>query len=205
MNFKKSLFAFAIAAAAMGVAHAQTVTTNCIGGPGALCSASANVQLNATFPESITINSTQPVINFQLAPDTDAQGDNQMNIKTSWALMSGRTHVYLDAYFNTPSAALTGYGIASNPAEMIPSGIVNGSVNGGTKAPFTGTSPVLTVGGAVGGDLAVFDQPISSSNLSGTRTDDVALDIDLTTAAGATIPPDSVGYTGTVVVVATAI
>jgi len=170
-------------------------------GPG-LSSAQQSVTLNAQLSESISVVSNNPTVNFVLQPGQSSLGDAPMSFTTNWTLGASRQNVYLDAYFANPAQALVGQ--AGGASEMIPTSQVFGLVTPGVGTPsgltaFTGTSAAGQ--GGAGVDLQIFDQPITLSNLTGSRNDSVVLSINLT--ANPQLPADN--YTGVLTIVATAL
>jgi hypothetical protein len=167
-----------------------------------LSSAQQSVTLNAQLSESISVISNNPTVNFVLQPGQSTIGDAPMSFATNWTLSAARHDVYLDAYFSNPAQALIGQ--AGGATEMIPSSEVFGLVTPGVGTPsgltaFTGTSAAGQ--GGAGVDLQVFDQPITLSNLTGSRNDSIVLSIDLT--SNPQLPADN--YTGVLTIVATAL
>src|SRR5439155_25225782 len=92
---------------------------------------------------------------------------------TTWTLALTRTDVKLSGYFSSASAALV-HTLLTNTVD-IPSDRVEVSVNGATAAPFDQTVAF----GASSGGRQLFSQAISVLNASGSRTDALALNINL--------------------------
>ena len=163
---------------------------------GQLNSNAQNITLNATLAETLTIAATPTTVNFTLVQGGIATGSAPVAITTSWLLLSTRATVKLYSYFATPSAALSD---ASTPVNSIPSSEVLGMMTTGTPTSFTAYSQSNTLGPASGG-LLLFSQAISATNRFGTRSDNLALEINL--ASQAQLPAGS--YTGTLVLMAQA-
>jgi hypothetical protein len=143
----------------------------------------AAVALTATKAATLSVTPAASVAT--LASITDGSNVNNftpVSLTTAWNLSAGAS-VRLIGWFGTPAQAL------ANGTDFIPSSKVEGRVGATPFAPFTG-APVGAVGVA-GGSLQLFNQSIASA-LSGARTDQLDLRLDLTgttTMAG--------DYTGT--------
>jgi hypothetical protein len=143
----------------------------------------ATVALTATKAATLSVTPAASVAT--LASITDGSNVNNftpVSLTTAWNLSAGAS-VRLIGWFGTPAQAL------ANGTDFIPSSKVEGRVGATPFAPFTG-APVGAVGVA-GGSLQLFNQSIASA-LSGARTDQLDLRLDLTgttTMAG--------DYTGT--------
>jgi hypothetical protein len=124
----------------------------------------ATVALSVTVTNSITIAATPGNISFT-APSGAASGP--ISITANWNLSNASTNFVLDAYFLTPTAALTG-------PTSIPSSSVFGSVNSGTATAFTATDSSNTAA-TVGGTLQIFRGSIAAT---GTQTDSLLLSIN---------------------------
>lgn len=160
-------------------------------------SSQATVTLNATLAESLTISANPATVTFPLVSGATANGSEPVAITTSWVLKASRANVNLYAWFLTPSAALTDGG---SPANNIASSLVLGQVTTGTPTSYTAFTQSNTLGTA-GGGLQLFTQAISSTNRTATRTDNLGLQINLTT-----LPQLPAGtYTGTITLQAQAL
>lgn len=162
-----------------------------------LNSSTATVALTATLGETLTIAATPNAVNFALVSGGVATGSAPVVITTSWILSSGRANVVLDAYFSSPTAALT---FAGPPVSNIPSSAVLGQVTTGTPTTFTPFTQTAALGTA-GAGLTLFTQALSSTNRASSRSDSLNLEIDLTSLpqlAAAT-------YTGTLTLQAQAL
>lgn len=130
----------------------------------------ANVNLNATMNETLTVSATPGTVNFALVPNGPVSGNSPVSITTQWALAATRTSVALWAYF-TNTTALT------NGTYNIPNTSVSGNPNGGGLTPFSTANPF---NGASTG-VQIFNYAITSpAGLNVTRTDSLALQIDTT-------------------------
>ena len=160
-------------------------------------SSQATVTLNAILAESLTISANPSTVNFALVSGATANGSAPVAITTSWVLKSTRANVNLYSWFSTPSAALTDGG---SPANNIASSLVLGQVTTGSPTGYTAFTQSNTLGTASGG-LQLFTQAISSTNRAATRTDNLNLQINLTT-----LPQLPAGtYTGTITLQAQAL
>lgn len=179
MNRILRVVAVAFVVAALGVAGAaQAQTLSNIG----------SITLNASAAQTLTVAITSgSTVNFTLAQGAAAAGDVSPAISTSWNLNPGTTGaVTLFGYFNTPSAALTDgvYDIAST--------YVKGRMTTGSVATYTAFTQTNAVGPA-NGSLLLMTENITGVNKIKTRSDNLDLQIDLTSSA--TVPASS--YTGT--------
>ena len=180
MNLRMTVrVAVALVVAAFGAtASADAQTLSNIG----------NINLNAAAPQTLTVNVTSgSTVNFALAQGAAAAGDVSPAISTAWNLNPGLTGaVTLFGYFNTPSQALTDgvYDIAST--------YVQGRMTTGSVATFTSFTQTNAVGPA-NGSLLLFTEAVTGANKIKTRSDNLDLQIDLTTSP--TVPAST--YTGT--------
>ncbi len=153
-----------------------------------LLSNTANVNLNASLAQTLTISVTSgSTVNFTLVNGSPADGDVPTVVSTSWNLNPGLTGaVSLYGYFSTPAQALTDGG-----TNYIPTSLVMGRMATGTPTSYTAFTQTNPVGPA-GGGLALYTEAITGVNKISTRNDNLDLRIDLT---GQTLPAAS--YTGT--------
>lgn len=136
----------------------------------------ATVALSITVNSSFTISATPASLSFSSA----GVASGPITISSVWSIGFISNAVNVDAYFATPSAALS-----SGPGS-ISSANVLGAVNGGAANAFTQTDSHVSA--AVAGATL----PIGSSTLGiGTQTDTLLLSI---TGLGAVTPG---AYTGT--------
>lgn len=157
--------------------------------PGAaqLNSSEATATLTATLPESLTVSLLPGAVNFTLTGGSATNaGDATISATTSWTLSVTRTNVSLYGYFSSSTAALA-HSAPTNTVD-IPSARVETSINGGAAVPFDQT---VTFGGAAAG-RQIFSQAITPVNANGSRTDTLAININLGSYA---LPADI--YTGT--------
>ena len=157
---------------------------------GQLNSSAGSVALTATLGESITLAVTPGTMTFALVAGGVATGNTPISITSTWVLAASRANLVLDAYFSSATAALS---TAGPPVVNIPSSEVLGQMTTGTPTSYTAFTQTGVVG-ASGAGLALFTVSLNSSNRAGTRTDNLSLEIDLSSqpqlAAGV--------YTGTV-------
>jgi len=156
----------------------------------------ANVNLNATLAQSLTISVTSgSTVNFTLVNGNVANGSTAVVVQTSWnlaPLLVGAVSLY--GYFGTPAQALS-----DGAGSYITSSSVEGRMTTGlpvSYVPFAQTNPV----GPAAASLALFTEAITLLNGIKTRTDNMDLRINLTSQ---TIPAGT--YTGIVTLQARAI
>jgi len=166
------------------VAHAQ------------LNSNTVSVTLNAVLSESLTVAATPSTVSFTLVAGGTATGSAPVAITTTWVMASGRANVVLDGYFSSTTAALSG----GSPTVNIPTSEVYGQMTTGTPTSYTAFTQSGVVGTASAG-LTLFTQALSASNRSATRTDNLNLEINLSTQAQ--LPAAT--YTGTLILQAQAL
>jgi hypothetical protein len=154
----------------------------------------ASVLLTATLLESITVVAIPSAVDFNLTPGSVVGGSTPVSITTAWILSPARSSLKLYGSFSSATAAL----IDGN-GDNIPSANVLGQVTTGAPVNFTAFTQTAPFG-AAGAGLLLFSQAISAGNLNGTRTDNLNLEIDLTTLA---IPAGV--YTGTLQIQAQAL
>ncbi len=157
------------------------------GGVSQLNSNVSSVVLTGTLLETLTVAAAPAAVAFNLAAGSAATGTTPVAVTTAWILGPARTTVNVYGSFASSTAALT-----DGSAHNIPSADVLGQVTTGlptTFTAFTQTGPF----GAGGASLELLSQTISITNLNSTRTDNLNLKIDLTSA-----PQTPAGvYTGT--------
>src|SRR5437763_159834 len=150
----------------------------------ALNSGAQTIALNATLAESLTLSLSANAVNFTLAAGTAANpGSTNITATTTWVLKPGRTAVGVYAYFANAAAALTD-GAGNN----IPSSAFFIADNAGASTALTNTVAF----GAASGGWQMANVAITGANKSGTRSDVMAFNINLT---GVQIP--AANYTGT--------
>ncbi|SNS32744.1 hypothetical protein SAMN05421770_101514 [Granulicella rosea] len=151
-------------------------------------STTATVALTATLSEAVTVSVTPTAMTFALVAGGTANGSVPVAVTTTWVTATSRANLVLDAYFTTASAALT---TAGPPVVNIPSSEVLGQMTTGTPTSYTAFTQTAAFG-PTGGGLTLYTVALTSSNRSGTRTDNLTLQINLT---GTQIPAAT--YTGT--------
>jgi hypothetical protein len=134
--------------------------------------------------DSLTVVLSPSSVGFTLTSGSSSNpGSVTLAATTTWStLLPTRTNVSLYAYFSSPTAALA-HTAGSNTVD-IPSSRVQVSVNGSSLVPFDQT----VVFGAASAGRRIFSQAITALTLSGTRTDTLALNINL---AGYALPADT--------------
>ena len=135
----------------------------------------ANVTLNAHLTETLSVTLTGvSLVNFTLVPGGVAPGDNSVAIQTSWVLRPNRTALKLVGYFDTTNA-LTDPGPPS-------ADIVFGRVTTGSPTSFSAFTGTVVGIGTAGASLELFSETILGNNKTKSRTDNLDLQIDLTSA-----------------------
>jgi hypothetical protein len=141
----------------------------------ALNSSPATVSLSATLNESLTISATPAAVSFNLVSGGTATGSAPVAVTTTWVLKSSRATVTLTGWFTNAAQALSSGG--ATPV-YIPTSEVLGQLNSGTFSAFTG-SPATGAPGVAGASLLLYTQAISTTNVSSNRTDNLNLEINL--------------------------
>ena len=155
------------------------------------------ITLNATLPESLTVNVTSgATVNFTLAANTAANlGSTTSTVQTAWVLQPGRTQVAIWAYVANGAAALTaggGNNIAASQVTAMASG--SGSVGGKLNTSVSGGAGVpafITTGGT---GVQIGSVAITGANKASNTTTTLTWSID--TTATPQLPAGT--YTGTV-------
>jgi hypothetical protein len=144
-----------------------------------------DVTLTAAVLQSLTLVVALPTVAFgNVTPGAGNNGLLPLSIISAWNLGSGQT-VKLYAYFDSASTAMTG----TLTGQLIPTSAMKASFNSGTTQTFTSSSPFTTGSTA----MTLYSVPVTVSNLVNTRTDSLALTLDLTDLSS--LPTDA--YTGT--------
>jgi hypothetical protein len=152
----------------------------------ALNSTAQPIALNATLTESLTVSLSASSVNFNLAAGSAANpGLTGVTATTKWALATTRSSVGVYAYFASTTALTDGAG------DNIPTSAFSISDNAGAAAPVTGS----VVFGAAGAGLKLANVALASGNFSGSRTDAMTFNIDLSGGALPSLPAAT--YTGT--------
>ena len=142
------------------------------------------ISLTATLADSISVNLSSNSVSFNMAASSATNaGSTGVTSTTTWISKAGR-NLSVFAYFSSASAALSdGFG------DNIPSADFSISDNAGAFTPLTNT---VAFGGAAAG-LQLFTVKITGANKTGSHTDNMLFNIDLST-----IPQLPAGtYTGT--------
>jgi hypothetical protein len=155
----------------------------------ALNSNTATVSLTATLGESLTVAATPSAVTFPLVSGGTATGNVPVAITTTWILSGSRANVTLVGYFASATAALSN---AGPPVVNIPTSEVLGQVTTGAPTTFTAFTQTAPLGPA-GAGLTLFTQALSGTNRASNRTDNLNLQINLTSQAQ--LPAGT--YTGT--------
>ena len=156
-------------------------------GSAQLDSNTATVALTATLLESLTVSATPSAVTFSLNSGTTTNGSAPVAVTTSWVLGPTRTQVNVYGFFLSATAALS-----DGSSHDIASSKVLGRVTTGSPTSYTAFTQTAAFG-AAGAGLQLLSQTISAANVAGTRTDNLDLQIDLTSS---TQTPAAV-YTGT--------
>src|SRR5215467_8668210 len=151
------------------------------------------ITLNAQLTEAISLTLSANAVNFNLtAGSASNPGSTSITATTTWTLKPSVGNLNLYAFFSNSASALTD-GAGNN----IPSADFQISNNAG---PFTTLTSTVPFGGANAG-LLVSSVKILGNNKSGTRTDVLNFNINLST-----LPNMNAGtYTGTLTIQAQAI
>lgn len=130
-------------------------------------SSMAQIQL-----ETLTVSALPADVTFELAPSGAASGSSPVTITTTWMLLL-RSTLTLYASFSSSTAALS-----DGAGHSIASAQVLGQMTTGNPVIFTAFTQTAPFG-APGGGLKLFTQGLGIVNLTSSRTDDLALRIDL--------------------------
>jgi hypothetical protein len=163
-----------------------------------LNSNAGTVTLNATLPESITVNVTGgATVNFTLAANTAANpGSTTTTVQTAWVLKTSRTAVGVWAWVANGAAALSdgaGDNIAASQvtATAAGSGSAGGALNTSTSGG-AGVPAFITPAAATG--VQIGNVPITAANRASSTT--TTLTWNISTTATPQLPAAT--YTGTV-------
>lgn len=162
---------------------------------GQLNSNTATVTLSATLGESLTVSAAPTsgsAVNFTLVSGGTATGSAPVAMTTSWVMKGSRSSVTMTGYFSSAAQAMAGTG--SSPA-YIPTSEILGQVTTGAPTTFTAftQTPTGSALGTAGASLVLFTQAVSGTNRASSRTDNLNLQINLTSQPQ--LPADT--YTGT--------
>lgn len=170
-----------------------------LSGPVADCQAlnsnTATVTLQATLNESLTVTAAPTSgtnVTFALVSGGTATGSAPVAMTTSWVMKGSRASVTMTGYFTSATQALAGTG--SSPS-YIPTSEILGQVTTGAPTSFTAFTQTPGTGalGTAGASLVLFTQTVNGSNRSSSRSDNLNLEINLTSQPQ--LPADT--YTGT--------
>lgn len=151
------------------------------------------ISLQAVLPESLTVTLSASAVNFTLTPGSATNsGSTSITATTSWTLAPGLTPVRVYAFFANSASALT-----DGAGDNIPSADFQISDNGGAFRALVRTVPF---GGTKAG-LQLSSTPIRAANRSGSHTDTLNFNINLTALPN--LPPAT--YTGTLTIQAQAL
>ena len=160
--------------------------------PASMASAQLNsgaqtIALNATMAESLTLTLSANVVNFNLSAGSGTNaGSAGITATTKWTLAAGRNSVGVYAYFGSAAAALT-----DGAGDNIPSSAFFISDNAGPSTALTNTVAY----GAANAGLKLATVGITGANRSGTQTDAMTFNINLTGGTLPQLPANT--YTGT--------
>lgn len=181
------LFSLGIASLVASPAAAQTALSPLV-----------SVALSATKPGALTVtptaNGTQSIGSIADGTTTEF-GPGPVGITTQWDVKPGQTSsIRLIGYFVSATAALTdgaGTNIPSSEVEAMMS-----TVPGMTWTPFSGAALVAGAQtfGTSGATITFWEVPISGLNKKSSRTDALALRLNLT---GRAVPLPAGTYAGT--------
>lgn len=150
-------------------------------------SGAQTIALNANLAESLTLTLSATSVNFTLSAGSATNaGSGTITATTKWTLGPGRTSVGVYAYFTSATAALT-----DSTGDNIPSSAFFISDNGAAAAALTNTVAY----GAANAGLKLATVAITAGNRSGTRSDAMTFNIDLSGGALPQLPAST--YTGT--------
>lgn len=173
---RKCFSALSLAALLISSVPANAAATN---------SNKVDVSLSGTVLQFVTLTCALPTVLFgTVTPGSTNTATLPLSLISAWNLGSGQT-LTVYAYFDSATTAMTG----TVTGQLLPTSTMKGSVNGGALQGFTSASP-FTSGSTA---MAMFTVPITVANLVSTRTDSLAMTLDLTSFAS--IPADV--YTGT--------
>jgi len=152
-----------------------------------LNSGASTITLQAVLTDSISVSLSGNAVNFNLtAGSANNAGSVPITTTTTWISKAGR-NLSLYAFFANSTAALT-----DGAGDNIPSADFQISDNAGPFSPLTNTVPF---GGANAG-LMVFTQKITGTNKTGSKTDVLNFNINLSTLPN--LPAAT--YTGTLTI-----
>ena len=131
-------------------------------------SPSASIALCAVLPPTLTLNVSILYLKVPIARTNVGSPVISVPVTSSWRLNASASAVQLIAFFETRNEALVdvhGY--------KVPSSRVLGGINADSMQPFVEGAAV----GTPGASRILFRQPISPQNVTGSRTDNLQLQI----------------------------
>ena len=158
-----------------------------------LNSGAKTITLQAVLTDSVTVSLSGSAVNFTLTPGSASNpGSVGVTATTTWTLKPSVGSVKVYAFFASSTVALT-----DGAGDNIPSADFQISNNG---AAFTALTNTVPFGGANAG-LQLSSTPILGNNKSGSHTDSMNFNINLSTVPA--LPAAS--YAGTLTIQAQAI
>ena len=150
-------------------------------------SGASTITLQAVLNDSVSVNLSGNAVNFNLtAGSASNPGNVSITATTTWISKAGR-NLSLYAFFANSGAALT-----DGAGDNIPSADFQVSDNAG---PFNALTNTVPFGGANAGAM-LFTQKITGTNKTGSSTDVLNFNINLSTLPS--LPAGS--YTGTLTI-----
>jgi hypothetical protein len=122
----------------------------------------------------LTVSASPALVNFALVSKGTAQGSSGVTVTTSWGSTGVAPALSLYAWLGSSSAALSD---GRSPPDLIPSSAVLGQMTTGSPTTFTPFTQTTT-GGIAGAGLTLLNNAGVSSH-SGSRTDVLNLEINL--------------------------
>jgi hypothetical protein len=181
---KLGVLAALVLVAAMFAAPAQAQVRN---------SGASPIALNAVLTDSVTLTLSGNAVNFTLTGGSGSNpGSTSITATTTWVLKPNVGSLKLYAFFSSSTSALSD-GAGNN----IPSADFQISANAGAFNPLTNTVPF----GGTNAGLQISSTPILGNNKTGTHSDVMNFNINLTPLPN--LPSGT--YTGTLTIQAQAI
>ena len=152
-----------------------------------LNSGAQTIALNANLAESLSVSLSANAVNFTLSAGSASNpGSATITATTAWTLAAGRNSVGVYAYFSNAATALS-----DGAGDNIPSSAFFIADNAGAPAALTNTVAY----GAANAGLKLATVAITGANRSGTHTDAMTFNINLSTGTLPQLPANP--YTGT--------
>lgn len=133
--------------------------------------------MSAVKPNGLTllVNSGSTQSLFGLSDGVPNTFATPVSITTTWDLHPSVGSMSVVAYFTAPTQALT------NGADAVPAAWMKGRMVTGTPVTFTAfTQNAVSGTGTAGGSLLLYSLSIKGNNRTGSRTDNLELQLDLT-------------------------